>query len=200
MINPDQLRYAGFWPRLGAALLDFLFFLPLIGFIWLGSSHVRLFDLYYLLPGLAIQLFWNVWLVRRFGGTPGKLVKGLRICKVNGEAVGYREAMLRCSVDLVLGMLTSIAGIMAATQMTDHEFGTLGFAAQQDRLAVLQPGWSKPVMLAFQIWTWGELIVLLTNRKRRALHDFLAGTVVVHADSLITPENQMAETPVANPS
>ena len=200
MINPEQLRYAGFWARFASMLLDGLILTPITGLDWFGSRHFRLFDLYVLVPLLIFQLFWSVWLVRRFGGTPGKLIMGLRIRKVNGEPVGYREALLRCSVDLVLGMLTSIAGIMAATQMTDHEFGTLGFAAQQDRLAALQPGWSKPVMLAFQIWTWGELIVLLTNRKRRALHDFLAGTVVVHADSLITPENQVAETPVANPS
>jgi uncharacterized RDD family membrane protein YckC len=26
---------------------------------------------------------------------------------------------------------------------------------------------------------WGEFLVLLTNRERRALHDFIAGTVVV---------------------
>jgi len=26
---------------------------------------------------------------------------------------------------------------------------------------------------------WSEFVVLLTNRKRRALHDFIAGTVVI---------------------
>ena len=41
------------------------------------------------------------------------------------------------------------------------------------------PAWYRPVDVAGAVWVWGELIVLLTNRKRRALHDFLAGTVVV---------------------
>lgn len=29
------------------------------------------------------------------------------------------------------------------------------------------------------IWYFLELVTMLTNRKRRALHDFIAGTVVV---------------------
>jgi uncharacterized RDD family membrane protein YckC len=32
---------------------------------------------------------------------------------------------------------------------------------------------------AGQIWTSSELVVILLNRRRRALHDFIAGTVVV---------------------
>ena len=32
---------------------------------------------------------------------------------------------------------------------------------------------------ASQVWLWSELVVLLLNKKRRALHDFIAGTVVV---------------------
>ncbi len=29
------------------------------------------------------------------------------------------------------------------------------------------------------LWTWSELIVMLFHRQHRALHDFMAGTVVV---------------------
>jgi uncharacterized RDD family membrane protein YckC len=32
------------------------------------------------------------------------------------------------------------------------------------------------------IWYWSEFIVLLTNRRKRAIHDFIAGTVVVKDD------------------
>jgi len=195
MINADHLRYAGFWPRLGALLLDGLFTTPLTLIYGWGSSHFRLFDLYSLVPWLVFQLFWDVWLVRRFGGTPGKLLMGLRIRKVNGEAAGYREALLRCSVDLSLGLLATIAGIMAATHMTDHEFLTLGWTDQVQRQAALMPAWGRGVNIALPIWAWGELIVLLTNRKRRALHDFLAGTVVVHADSLSAPESTVVVPP-----
>jgi len=44
----------------------------------------------------------------------------------------------------------------------------------------LAPSWYKSLQWIQNAWVWGELIVLLTNRKRRALHDFIAGTVVVY--------------------
>ncbi len=43
-------------------------------------------------------------------------------------------------------------------------FGTLYFAA---------------ISLLEKIWFWSEVIFVLTNAKKRAIHDFIAGTVVV---------------------
>jgi uncharacterized RDD family membrane protein YckC len=34
------------------------------------------------------------------------------------------------------------------------------------------------------VWIFSEFVVLLTNKKRRALHDFMAGTVVIRKESL----------------
>ena len=68
----DHLRYAGFWPRLAALLLDLLIVLPLSALSFWGGERYRLFELYYLVPSILFGLFWGVYLVRRFGGTPGK--------------------------------------------------------------------------------------------------------------------------------
>ena len=50
-----------------------------------------------------------------------------------------------------------------------------------DVLPEVAPSWNRPLSWAANIWFWSELLVLLTNQQRRALHDFLAGTVVIHA-------------------
>lgn len=84
----DTLRYAGFWPRLGSHLLDFLIMLPLITLVTWAAWHYRLFRVYYVIPGTIFGLFYNVYLVRRFGGTPGKLIVRIYIRKLNGEPVG----------------------------------------------------------------------------------------------------------------
>jgi uncharacterized RDD family membrane protein YckC len=34
------------------------------------------------------------------------------------------------------------------------------------------------------LWSWAEIITMLTNKKRRAVHDFIAGTVVVRTQFL----------------
>lgn len=180
--TPDSLRYAGFWPRLGALLLDSLILLPLTALALWGGEEYRLFHVYYLVPGALFGLFYGVYLVQRFGGTPGKLILGIRIRKVNGDPVGYREALLRYLPEFILGMLMSVALCLSTLNMTDAEYHALSFIQRAERLIDLAPPWYKPAQIVHNIWIWGELIVLLTNRKRRALHDFIAGTVVVHAN------------------
>jgi uncharacterized RDD family membrane protein YckC len=180
-MNTDSLHYAGFWPRLGSLLLDAIVMLPIIALVLWGSSRFRLFELYYFLPGTLFGLFYSVYLVRRFGGTPGKLLMGIRIRKLDGESVGYREAFLRYVVDFVFGVLTCVALLFPLFHMTDAEYHSLSFMERSKRVIELAPPWYKPLQRAQTVWFWGELIVLLTNRKRRALHDFIAGTVVVHS-------------------
>ena len=78
-MSTDLLQYAGFWRRFAAFWLDFLVLLPLTALVFWGSEHYRLFSVYYMVPGIFVGLFYGVYLVRRFGGTPGKLIMRLRI-------------------------------------------------------------------------------------------------------------------------
>jgi uncharacterized RDD family membrane protein YckC len=195
-MNNDPLRYAGFWPRFCSLFLDGLIFVPISAFCWWANSHYRLFGVYYFLPSIALALFYDVYLVKRYGGTPGKLIMGIGIRKVNGDPVGYREAFLRTLPDLILGSLISIGLMFALFHITDAEYYSLSAVEQTRHEFALAPSWVKPVQWAQTIWVWGELIVLLTNRKRRALHDFIAGTVVVHTRSTAKVEPMATATPI----
>jgi uncharacterized RDD family membrane protein YckC len=177
--SPKELRYAGFWRRFGAYWVDVLVFLPLTGLVlWVGGM-TRLFQLYYFFPGLLIGLFFHVYLVKRYGGTPGKLLMKTRISRLDGTAVSYRDALIRYSVLLVLSALISIATIVGTLSISDSEYLSLGFQARNLRLMELVPRWFMPVNILLNIWIWGEFVVMLTNKRRRALHDFMAGTVVI---------------------
>jgi uncharacterized RDD family membrane protein YckC len=50
------------------------------------------------LAGLIIALLFQVFLVKRFGGSPGKIILKMRITKLDGGPVGYKEAGIRYSV------------------------------------------------------------------------------------------------------
>ncbi len=179
MTTTDPIQYGGFWRRFAAFWLDFLVLLPLTAVVFWGSQCYRLFSLYYFVPGILFGLFYSVYLVRRFGGTPGKLIMGLRIRRVSEEPVRYREAFLRYAPEFLLGLLMSIALLPPLLQMTDAQYHALSFMDRSKRLVDLAPAWFKPIQIFQQIWIWSEFIVLLTNRKRRAIHDFIAGTIVV---------------------
>jgi len=43
----------------------------------------------------------------------------------------------------------------------------------------LFPAWYSLVSTLSQVWWWSEFIVLLFNKRKRAIHDFMAGTVVI---------------------
>jgi uncharacterized RDD family membrane protein YckC len=176
--------YAGFWPRFAALWLDLLFLSPVILLLWWGAEHFRLFPLYYLVPGMALELYYSVYLVRRFGGTPGKRVMRVHIRKVDGSPVTYREAVLRYLPDWLLARLSGVVMILAVLHLTDAEYLAVPFQKRLDLVTAAEPPWSGAVTAATHLWTWGEFIVMMTNRNRRALHDFLAGTVVVRDETV----------------
>jgi uncharacterized RDD family membrane protein YckC len=177
-----EIRYAGFGPRLASGFLDLIIWLPIIFLFRWGTNKWRLFEVYNFMPSLALSLFYYVYLVRRFGGTPGKIMVGIRIQKLNGDAVGYREAFARFLPNFIFAVLIPLCLMMSLFQMTDAEYHSLSFLERGQRIIALAPFWYQPLSWAQSIWVWSEFIVLLTNNKRRALHDFIAGTVVVHVE------------------
>lgn len=160
---------------------------PLGALVFWAGWHHRLFELYFLVPGTLFGLFYHVYLVRRFGGTPGKLIVGIRILRLDGEPIGCGEALLRYLPRAVFGLLMSIALLFSIFQMSDAEYRSLDLMELVKRTIALAPPWYSPLRWFRAVWFWGELILLLTNRKKRALHDFIAGTIVVYAPAKATP-------------
>ncbi len=178
------MQYAGFWQRFGAYWLDVIVFLPIIALSLWGNEQSRLFQLYWLIPGLIIGLWFHVYLVKRYGGTPGKLLLKIKIAKLDGSNVGYKEAMLRYSVLFVISLAMSVVLIPVALEMTDAEYFSMGWQERALYMIERASSWYNIVNIAMNAWIWSEFIVMLTNKKRRALHDFIAGTVVIRKESL----------------
>lgn len=153
---------------------------PLLAFVWWGTEHFRVFYLYYFIPDALFVFIYNVYLVQRFGGTPGKRLMRIRIVKLNGDPVNYREALLRYFPEWLMTIGSSFALLIAALHLTDAQyFSVPSFIERTQLIKSTAPGWNSPLELASDIWVWSEFIVMLTNKKRRAIHDFIAGTVVI---------------------
>lgn len=172
--------YVGFWRRLAAYAIDFAILIPyaLLARQLIYSSRAAY--LVNVLIGTLIAIDFQVYLVKRFGGSPGKLLMRMRIAKLDGSPVGYRQASIRYSVLFVISMLTSAGLLLSLFHISAIEY--TGFTTSKARVRSLEagaPAWYQPVQIAGSVWVWSEFLVLLTNRKRRALHDFMAGTVVI---------------------
>lgn len=174
----SELPYSRFWDRVGAALIDFLIMLPVVGIDYLFGSESRFFQLYMLVPVQVLTVFLQIYMVVKYGGTPGKLLVGLRIAKLDGAPVTVKEAVLRYSVVWVMGLAIVAVTIMAAMGMSDADYSSLSYMERSVAISQRAPliGWISGLM---QVWIWGNIITVLANTKRRALHDFIAGTVVL---------------------
>lgn len=175
----NALQYASFWQRLGAHLVDMGILLPLTIGTMVLANEIRLFHVYWFLPSLAFGLFYSVYLVQRFGGTPGKLILKMRIALVDGTPVTTMAAFLRHSVLFVISIFSGIVSILAVLSVTDEAFEAMGTTARMQVTSDYSPALGWIVVVLVQVWIWSEFITMLLNKRRRAIHDYIAGTVVV---------------------
>ncbi len=171
------LRYASVWQRLGAALIDVIVFVPFLGIDYF-SGESRFYELYVFVPEQVFSVFIYIYMAVKYGGSPGKLAMGLRIVKVDGSAVTLKAALLRYSVPWCLATLISALTIGAALGMTDETYRALDYFARSDAMDARSPH-ILTVTYLLLAWYVASLVYMFVDNKRRALHDLVAGTVIV---------------------
>jgi uncharacterized RDD family membrane protein YckC len=179
------VEYGGFWRRLGANIIDALVFVPVIVIFLLLMFTVSFWMVLPLqiLSGTFVAGY-TTFLHAQYGATLGKMATGLSVRKVTLGPIGWGDAVKRSSVDYVFLFITTIGNI--ATILAIRKAGALNVPVLE-AMQTLEH-YQGPLFSAFQtmynLWFWGEVITLLFNKRKRALHDLLAGTVVVVKDSL----------------
>lgn len=168
----EENKYKTFWRRFWAACLDnlillvsFLIIAMVLDALGLLSPRSRPFieDVSY-----AAMLVYYIAMHGRYGQTLGKMLTEVKVVhKSEARGITVWQATLRDIVP-VIGFLISIAGsvVYAVVPETDELTGTLIVIA-------------GAYVYASGFWYIAEIVSMLFNRKRRAVHDFIAGTVVV---------------------
>lgn len=175
----DQFLYAGFWPRVGAYLLDFLILTPYLALSMYLANRFLYYYVYAFVPGVLFAWFYSIYLVERFGGTPGKLILKIRIKMLDGSDVTRKAAVLRYLPLLVLSTLTSLAFVFSVSLIREETYHALSYLDKNKLLMEFTPSWYKPINTIMQIWIFAEYVTLLFNKRRRSVHDLIAGTIVV---------------------
>jgi len=103
----------------------------------------------------------------------------VKVVKVDGSSISWKNAVLRSSVDILVATLDTISRIIALSKISNENYLAYDWTERMDRLSELQPDMLNWVLPLGFLWTFSEIVVLLTNKKKRALHDFIAGTVVI---------------------
>lgn len=152
------VRYSTFWPRLWAGFLDSFMLMPLtVLFLIVRPAPGTAQDVLLTLLQNAIFYGYTLWLLTTRGQTAGKWLCRVKVLAVNEEPMRPWQPWARDAVPIALNLLT---------------LPLLAAHPHNPRVALLA---SMPLTLWFLL----ELVTMLSNWKRRALHDFMARTVVV---------------------
>jgi uncharacterized RDD family membrane protein YckC len=190
-------NFATFWQRFAATAIDLLILFPLMLVQARIGAVSRSAALALAVPWIVLAVGYPIYCHGRFGKTIGKSVMGIRVARLTGERIGWREAWLRSSVEMCLATIVTVGWLIALASTADAEFYGAGASRYPDTVSVHQPPWAVWASRIQEIWFWSELVTMLFNKRRRALHDFIAGTVVISDRKVPNPLPAAAEQAVA---
>ena len=174
-------RYLTFGPRFWAGLVDACVVWPVsfIAVLILASEVPRGLAAFAVVIQSLAWLLYTVIMHARRGQTVGKMVTKVRVVDNRTEgSISWWQAWLREGIPMLLSLGWIVWQVV---HLLDWSW-TYGTSARLDAELSSRIVWvlsSLPML-----WFAAEVITMLTNKKRRALHDFIAGTVVVRTNTV----------------
>ena len=170
-----EVRYRTIWRRFCAGVVDALILSPVtLGSVWIWKHHANLPPAVlvgvYLCSSLA-GFAYSIFFLGRYGKTIGKMALHVTVMDI-GERVhiDYVQALKRNIVPLGITILLILPGHL--------------YLILTGNAALMQTGQSfTPYNLILSFinlgWFLAEIFSVLVTAKRRAIHDFIAGSVIV---------------------
>jgi uncharacterized RDD family membrane protein YckC len=165
--------------RLWAAIVDSIIFMPLLLVDkWLftsGKNNSLLTS--WIIFTTFLPIVYSIFLHYKYGQTIGKWVAGIKVLDATEtKNISIKQSIARDSVYLIVQLIALSYFLVQSFTQNNNEIFITDFNDFS----------STPLL----VWTLLELITMLTNSKRRAVHDFLAKSVVVRAPMLAQACNQ----------
>ncbi|ABV88709.1 RDD family protein [Shewanella pealeana] len=163
-------KYSTFWPRFWAATLDgILFSALLIGQCYLlGVEYDQQNHFQQAIHGMQLCIY-IILMHGFFGQTLGKMCLKVKVLNHDDETrIGLKQAFIRESINFAINAFW--LSLLIYIGVTVGLNGNIS-----DSLINIMVAFG---ILAF-IWAISEFITMLSNKKRRALHDYIGKTVVV---------------------
>jgi uncharacterized RDD family membrane protein YckC len=173
-------KYDTFGKRFLAGIVDTAVFVPFI--LLQNYFEDRNHSNGFIIATIAFNICWMIYVVighGKYGQTVGKRVMGLKVFALNEkDVIGFKRAFYReaiwffATIIAIVYFINSGESVSTQTRNVEAEF----YGGYLD--------------LFSGIWFIMELITISFNAKRRALHDLIAGSVVIDLNDLKREELQ----------
>lgn len=157
-------KYNTFPRRLLAGIIDGIFLYPIsfLESLYINKG-VSLFAIGTFATGVIYSLYFII-LHAKYGHTIGKIITGLKVLDISElRLINFKKSILRESPFVVINLaiiLYVIALLGDDLSKTEERFHNITYTINL-------------------IWIGLEIIYMLTNKKRRAIHDVIADSVVI---------------------
>ena len=165
-------KYQTFTPRFFALIIDALIFLPLS---LLDNLIISVSDLspvifsFWLLAFNMAHPVYSILMHGFYGQTLGKMALKVKVVDAFEKPISFHHAVLRelpyiaFSFSLIFFATPQVSGVVEVSDFLPYTAESI-------------------IIFLMLIWGIADVAVFLVNSKRRALHDFIAGTVVVRTN------------------
>lgn len=182
---PTGSRYQTFWPRFWASWIDGLILMPvyLLFAVILDPRISSLWNLALWLLALVLVVdrtgpwIYSILMHGRWGQTVGKMTTRVKVVDaVSEEPISYKKALLRDSIPILVLFPLLVYSLYQLIIGSEYHIPQ---PSPDLSITANIADWTEFIM---GIWWFAEIVTMLTNEKRRAVHDFIAGTVVVRTN------------------
>lgn len=170
-----QYTYVGFWPRLGALLIDGLILLAVTYFLKLPLEELDN-EMLVLVIAAIIPLFYNLFLEYKYAATLGKMLLKIKIVNYELQPPNLSNIILRNIIYIGIQFISFGKDLYNYFQAQSFEFGEFdGLSSYFTPMVIAGLIYSAGVLVIYII----EVVFLLNDEKHRSLHDRIGKTYVV---------------------
>lgn len=154
--------------RFGAAVIDGIIFTPLLfADLWVLNQTDNVWIVFaWTVFNATLYYLYSIFFHYRFGRTVGKWIVGIKVLDISeSKLLNFKQSVLRDSLYVLIQLIGFIYFLYRVAQTGDIDIIIMDYRNFID--------------YSFLCWMAVELLSMLTNEKRRAVHDWLAGSVVI---------------------
>ena len=175
ILEEEQMHvvYTGFWERFAALFLDGLLLSPLTIINFYNHTHWKSINV--LIIATLATIIYKPLLEYLYGATPGKKALSIAVCNTAYEKPNLQEALLRNVFGVGFGLISLIFSIFVFINPQFEEVTTMTDYSNLERRIGYSLLFSGLIFVIYLI----DAIVLLADKQKRSLHDFIGKTYVI---------------------
>jgi uncharacterized RDD family membrane protein YckC len=170
--NEGERVYVGFWTRVGASLIDFVVYAPVMG--------INMYNLYSLknlplqIATMLVLLIYKPFMEYRYGATLGKMAVKIKVVGADSEEISLTQSCLRNITTLVSQVLAVITTLILFNNQDFLDANSM-FEVANIQNNVISPIPNYVISTFYFV----SCLAIVGNDKKQALHDMLAKTFCV---------------------